>query len=120
MITGSHNPKNYNGFKIVVDRKPLSGESITEIRDLIESENFLSGEGVEEEKSLLKTYKNEVKNKINLKKNLKIVLDCGNGAGGSLAPDLFKGLDIELIELFSRSEERRVGKECRSRWSPYH
>ena len=101
MITGSHNPKNYNGFKTVVDRKPLSGESITEIRDLIESENFLSGKGIKEEKSLLKTYKNEVKNKINLKKNLKIVLDCGNGAGGSLAPDLFKDLDIELIELFS-------------------
>ena len=101
MITGSHNPKNYNGFKIVVDRKPLSGKSITEIRDLIESENFLSGKGIKEEKSLLKTYKNEVKNKINLKKNLKIVLDCGNGAGGSLAPDLFKDLDIELIELFS-------------------
>ena len=68
---------------------------------MIESENFLSGKGVKEEKSLLKTYKNEVKNKIFLKKNLKIVLDCGNGAGGSLAPDLFKDLDIELIELFS-------------------
>ena len=46
MITGSHNPKDYNGFKIVFDQKPLSGESITEIKDLIENEDFLSGEGI--------------------------------------------------------------------------
>ena len=47
MITGSHNPKDYNGFKIVFDQKPLSGESISEIKDLIENEDFISGEGKE-------------------------------------------------------------------------
>ena len=101
MITGSHNPKNYNGFKIVVDQKPLSGESITEIKNLIESEDFIFGKGKEQKTSLLEEYQTEIKSKIKFEKNLKIVLDCGNGAGGSVAPKLFKDLGIELIELFS-------------------
>ena len=101
MITGSHNPKNYNGFKIVVDQKPLSGESITEIKNLIENEDFIFGKGKEQKTSLLEEYQTEIKSKIKFEKNLKIVLDCGNGAGGSVAPKLFKDLGIELIELFS-------------------
>ena len=101
MITGSHNPKDYNGFKIVFDQKPLSGESIIELKDLIESEDFISGKGKEIKTPMLEDYKKEIKAKIKLKKNLKVVLDCGNGAGGSVAPTLFKDLGIELIELYS-------------------
>ena len=101
MITGSHNPKDYNGFKIVFDQKPLSGESISEIKDLIENEDFISGEGIEIKTPMLESYKKEIKTKINLNKNLKVVLDCGNGVGGSIAPTLFKDLGIELIELYS-------------------
>ena len=101
MITGSHNPKNYNGFKIVVDQKTLSGESITEIKNLVKSEDFICGEGKEQKTPLLEKYQAEIKSKIKLKKNLKIVLDCGNGAGGTVAPTLFKDLGIELIELYS-------------------
>ena len=82
MITGSHNPKNYNGFKIVVNQKPLSGKSITEIKNLIENEDFISGEGKEQKTPLLEDYQTEIKSKINLQRTLKIVLDCGNGAGG--------------------------------------
>ena len=101
MITGSHNPKNYNGFKIVVDQKPLSEESLREIKNLIESEDFIFGEGKEQKTPLLEKYQTEIKSKIKLERDLKIVLDCGNGAGGSVAPKLFKDLGIELIELFS-------------------
>ena len=101
MITGSHNPKDYNGFKIVFDQKPLSGESIIELKDLIENEDFISGKGKEIKTPMLEDYKKEIKAKIKLKKNLKVVLDCGNGAGGSVAPNLFKDLGIELIELYS-------------------
>ena len=101
MITGSHNPKDYNGFKIVFDQKPLSGESIIELKDLIENEDFISGKGKEIKTPMLEDYKKEIKAKIKLKKNLKVVLDCGNGAGGSVAPTLFKDLGIELIELYS-------------------
>ena len=101
MITGSHNPKDHNGFKIVFDQKPLSGESIIELKDLIENEDFISGKGKEIKTPMLEDYKKEIKAKIKLKKNLKVVLDCGNGAGGSVAPTLFKDLGIELIELYS-------------------
>ena len=101
MITGSHNPKDHNGFKIVFDQKPLSGESIAELKKLIENEDFISGKGKEIRTPMLEEYKKEIKAKIKLKKNLKVVLDCGNGAGGSIAPTLFKDLGIELIELYS-------------------
>ena len=101
MITGSHNPKDHNGFKIVFNQKPLSGKSIIELKDLIENEDFISGKGKEIKTPMLEDYKKEIKAKIKLKKNLKVVLDCGNGAGGSVAPTLFKDLGIELIELYS-------------------
>ncbi len=101
MITGSHNPKEYNGFKIVFDQKPLSGKSISDLKDLVENEDFISGEGKEINTPMLGDYKKEIQKKIKLKKNLKVVLDCGNGAGGSVAPTLFKDLGIELIELYS-------------------
>ena len=101
MITGSHNPKEYNGFKIVFDQKPLSGDSISELKELVENEDFIFGEGKEMKTPMLGDYKKEIKNKIKLKKNLKVVLDCGNGAGGSVAPTLFKDLGVELIELYS-------------------
>ena len=101
MITGSHNPKEYNGFKIVFDQKPLSGDSISELKELVENEDFIFGEGKEMKTPMLGDYKKEIKDKIKLKKNLKVVLDCGNGAGGSVAPTLFKDLGVELIELYS-------------------
>ena len=71
MITGSHNPKDYNGFKIVFDQKPLSGESIIELKDLIENEDFISGKGKEIKTPMLEDYKKEIKAKIKLKKNIK-------------------------------------------------
>ena len=82
-------------------KNPLSGESIAELKKLIENEDFISGEGKEIKTPMLEEYKKEIKAKIKLKKNLKVVLDCGNGAGGSIAPTLFKDLGIELIELYS-------------------
>ena len=69
MITGSHNPRDYNGFKIVFDQKPLSGESIIELKDLIENEDFISGKGKEIKTPMLEDYKKEIKAKIKLKKN---------------------------------------------------
>ena len=66
MITGSHNPKNYNGFKIVINQKPLSGESITEIKNLIESEDFFCGEGKEKKTLFLENYQTEIKSKIKI------------------------------------------------------
>ena len=101
MITGSHNPKNYNGIKMVINDSPISG---TEIHSLISSEdsnNFKKGEI--EFNDIKPVYIDEVCKNITIQKpeNLKVVLDCGNGSAGCIAPDLFKKLGLNVIELFS-------------------
>ncbi len=100
MITGSHNPKNYNGFKIVFDQKALTSNSIQEIKSLIMSEDFEEGLGKVDSLSIFDKYLKELKEKISIPKPLKVVLDCGNGVGGTIAPDSFKALGINLKEIF--------------------
>ena len=99
MITGSHNPKNHNGIKLVIDDKPVSGN---EILDLLNKDQKLS-ESVGSIKSLnvKDSYIEEVSQSLKINKKLKIVIDCGNGAAGFIAPDLYKNLGCEVIELYS-------------------
>ena len=99
MITGSHNPKNHNGIKLVIDDKPVSGN---EILDLINKDQKFS-ESVGSIKSLnvKDSYIEEVSQSLNINKKLKIVIDCGNGAAGFIAPDLYKNIGCEVIELYS-------------------
>ena len=103
MITGSHNPKNYNGIKMVINDKPVAG---TEILSLIGNESEKSNISKDAEitfTDIKENYINEVLNNINIPKDkkLKVVLDSGNGAAGCVAPDLFKKLGFKVIELFS-------------------
>ena len=101
MITGSHNPKNYNGIKMVINDNPISG---TEIYSLISNKDIDQVKNGEIEYSDIKSeYIDEVCKNIFIKKpeSLKIVLDCGNGSAGCIAPDLFKKLGFNVIELFS-------------------
>ena len=97
MITGSHNPKNYNGIKLVIDDKPVSG---TEIFGLSKTDIF-SGNSKGENRFLdiKDDYITEVKNSFNFKK-FKVVIDCGNGAAGIIAPDLLRAVGCEVIEIF--------------------
>ena len=99
MITGSHNPKNHNGIKLVIDDKPVSGN---EILNLLNKDQK-SSESVGSIKSLnvKDSYIEEVSQSLKINKKLKIVIDCGNGAAGFIAPDLYKNLGCELIELYS-------------------
>ena len=99
MITGSHNPKNHNGIKLVIDDKPVSGN---EILDLLNKDQK-SSESVGSIKSLnvKDSYIEEVSQNLKINKKLKIVIDCGNGAAGFIAPDLYKNLGCEVIELYS-------------------
>ena len=99
MITGSHNPKNHNGIKLVIDDKPVSGN---EILNLLNKDQK-SSESVGSIKSLnvKDSYIEEVSQSLKIKKKLKIVIDCGNGAAGFIAPDLYKNLGCEVIELYS-------------------
>ena len=101
MITGSHNPKDDNGIKMVINNKPVSG---TEILSLTKS--ILDFNGIKEEiinLDIIEDYINDVLQKITLNKpeNLKVVIDCGNGAAGCVAPELFKRLGCNVINLFS-------------------
>ena len=101
MVTGSHNPKNYNGIKLVINDKPVSGK---EILNLIKNNTNISATaGTIISKDIKKEYILEVtKNiEINKDKKIKVVIDCGNGAAGCIAPELIKSLGCEVIELFS-------------------
>ena len=101
MVTGSHNPKNYNGIKLVINDKPVSGK---EILDLIKNNTNISATaGTIISKDIKKEYILEVtKNiEINKDKKIKVVIDCGNGAAGCIAPELIKSLGCEVIELYS-------------------
>ena len=100
MITGSHNPKNYNGFKIVINDKPVSG---TEMLSLISNEIIHSKEAGSEifKEDLMKEYISEViAQTSNSSKKIKVVVDCGNGSAGEIAPRLMRALGHEVIELF--------------------
>ncbi len=101
MITGSHNPKNYNGFKIVVGKKSLTLDQIEQIKIIIQEESYKEGNGSNLSIDIKNDYIETLKKKINIKKKLKICLDCGNGIGGIIAPKVFKVFGLEVIELYS-------------------
>ena len=101
MITGSHNPKNYNGFKIVINDSPVSG---LEILDLISDEFAnLKNPGSEIRQDVMNEYINEVISQSGSNNNpMKIVVDCGNGSASEIAPKLIRKLGHQVIELFCK------------------
>ena len=101
MITGSHNPKNYNGVKLVINDKPVSGSEIYEL--IYKNKNFSDIPGKVNFIDVKDKYISEVLKNINLegKKKIKVVIDCGNGAAGCIAPRLYNDLGCEVVELFS-------------------
>ena len=99
-ITGSHNPPEFNGFKLSRDKKAVFGEAIQEIRVIIEKEDYETGEGTEASYDILTKYKRMIASKIDIKKRMKVVMDCGNAAGAICAPEIFKNLNVDLTELY--------------------
>jgi phosphomannomutase/phosphoglucomutase len=100
MVTGSHNPPNYNGFKIVLGGETLSNEAIDALRQRIESGDMLTGEGSLETVDVLPDYIERVKSDIQIARPMKVVVDCGNGVAGVVAPRLLEALGCEITELF--------------------
>lgn len=100
MVTGSHNPADYNGFKIVLGGETLANESIMALRKRIETADLLTGEGSVEEVSVLPDYIERVKSDVQIVRPMKVVVDCGNGVAGVAAPRLLQELGCEVVELF--------------------
>ena len=101
MITGSHNPANYNGFKIVENKKTISGNSIQEIKERILKEDFLEGKGSEKSLDLKDKYLGSVLENIKLERPIRLAIDCGNGAAGVIAEEVYKGLGCEVHSLYT-------------------
>ncbi|MEW6609681.1 MAG: phosphomannomutase/phosphoglucomutase [bacterium] len=100
MVTASHNPPEFNGFKLRKTSSAIFGEQVQVIREIIESNKFKTGEGKLEEKNILDDYLKTIKERIKLKRKLKIVVDAGNGTVGPIATKLLKELGCEVIELY--------------------
>ncbi len=99
-ITGSHNPPEFNGFKMSLFKKAVYGEAIQEIRKIIENQDFNEGKGEFSEYDILPDYKAMILDKIKIEKPMKVVMDCGNAAACVNGPEIFKLLGIDLKELY--------------------
>lgn len=100
MLTGSHNPPDYNGLKMMLGGETLAAEAIQGLRQRIEAHDYASGKGQLSHLALGDDYLARIVGDVQLKRPLKVVVDCGNGAAGELAPKLFRALGCEVIELF--------------------
>ena len=106
MITGSHNPPEYNGLKICIGPSTIHGEEIQEIRKVALRGDFPQGKGVETSNPIIEDYLKFVTANIKLHGPIKVVVDSGNGMGGIVGPELYRRLGCEVIELFSEPDGR--------------
>jgi len=100
MITGSHNPSDYNGFKIVIGGITLAGEQISSMYERIQSGNLRVGKGNVSTEDVLGQYREKISGDIQLQRPLKVVADCGNGIGGVCVADVLRDIGAEVIPLF--------------------
>jgi len=101
-VTGSHNPKDYNGFKMVLGGRAIYGDEIQSLRQMMETETWhLREGGVVQYLDVLADYRQRIVGDIRLSRPMKIVVDSGNGIAGASAPGIFRALGCEVIELFS-------------------
>ncbi|MCG6964941.1 MAG: phosphomannomutase/phosphoglucomutase [Chromatiaceae bacterium] len=100
MVTGSHNPSNYNGFKIVIGDRVLDGDELQALRRRMIEGAFSRGKGVVERQDLVGAYVEAVLQEVQLARPLKVVVDAGNGVAGDLAIATFEALGCEVIPLF--------------------
>ena len=101
-VTGSHNPKDYNGFKMVLAGRAIYGEDIQQLHRAMAAETGLRAAGGSVRLvDVLGAYRERIVSDVKLSRPMKIVVDCGNGVAGASAPDIFRALGCEVVELFS-------------------
>jgi phosphomannomutase / phosphoglucomutase len=99
-VTGSHNPPDYNGLKMVIAGETLAGDAIQALKARIETGNIRRGAGTSRQADVAPAYFKRIAGDVKLARPLKIVVDCGNGVAGAFAPTLFRRLGCSVTELF--------------------
>ncbi|HLX27065.1 MAG TPA: phosphomannomutase/phosphoglucomutase [Casimicrobiaceae bacterium] len=99
-VTGSHNPPDYNGLKMVIDATTLSGDDIQALRMRIDREAFTTGQGEMRKADVAAAYYDRIASDVRLARPMRIAVDCGNGVAGAFAPALYRRLGCEVSELF--------------------
>ncbi|MEP7276602.1 MAG: phosphomannomutase/phosphoglucomutase [Betaproteobacteria bacterium] len=100
MVTGSHNPPDYNGLKMVIAGHTLSGSDIQDLRGRIERDELATGAGAYRAEDVAAAYLSRVVGDVKLARPMKIAVDCGNGVAGKYAPELFGRLGCDVVPLF--------------------
>jgi phosphomannomutase len=101
-VTGSHNPKNYNGFKMVLGGRAIYGEDIQGLRRRMEAEDYVIGTGRTAPMDIVPEYAQRIVADCKLQRPMKIVVDSGNGIPGASAPAILRALGCEVVDLYSR------------------
>ena len=100
VITGSHNPGEYNGFKVVFNNQSTSSEEIVSLKKRILNNDFKTGEGLCRDEDIKESYINEIISSVTLNKQLNISIDCGNGSAGIIAKEVYERLGCNVSELY--------------------
>jgi len=106
MVTGSHNPPEFNGFKVSVGKSTIFGEEIQNLRRLIEKGEFVVGKGYVSNEEISRPYQDYFKKNIHIEKKMRVVIDAGNGTGGVVAGPLLRDLGCEVEELYCEVDGR--------------
>jgi phosphomannomutase/phosphoglucomutase len=106
MVTGSHNPPEFNGFKVSVGKSTIFGKEIQNLRRLIERGKFITGKGTLSATEIIGPYQDYIKKNIRLEKKINVVIDAGNGTAGVVAAPLFRDLGCEVEELYCEIDGR--------------
>jgi phosphomannomutase/phosphoglucomutase len=106
MVTGSHNPPEFNGFKVSVGRSTIFGEEIQKLGRLIDRGKFITGNGKVLDKEIIRPYQDYIKKDIKLEKKMRVVIDAGNGTAGAVTGPLLRGLGCEVEELYCEIDGR--------------
>jgi len=100
-VTGSHNPKDYNGFKMVLAGRAIYGDDIQKLRQRIEAEDYAKGRGRSATMDIFEEYKQRIAGDCKLSRRMKIAVDSGNGIPGASAPAILRVLGCDVTELYS-------------------
>ena len=106
MITGSHNPAEYNGFKVMAGHATIHGDQIQDVRRIIEAGKFATGSGVASTADVITPYVDEISSQFQFGRRVKVVLDAGNGTAGPVMHRILEKLNVEAQELFFEMDGR--------------